>query len=513
MLRRFFVNAIAAWLLIAAATGRRADALPVFDPNVIYRVPVGDAATSAKGDPHALITIVEWSDFICRYCNHVEAKLEQLQRLYPGQIRWVYRHFPLAGDDGTLGAQASFAAGAQGKFWPMHDRLFAVEGHIDRAAVELIAIDLGLDMVRFRGDLDAGTYRNAVTADTDAARALGVSGTPTFFVNGRAIHGNQPLSVFVKVIDEETIRARAMLASHPVDLYAALTDGGHAQADIEKDGPDAMGAEDVDPAEVYTVGLGLPGQSEGPDDALVTIVEWSDFECQFCKRNAPVLDQLRLEFGADLRVVYRYLPLAFHRHANMSAEAAVEAGMQGKFWPFHDQLYAHQTALTRADLEKYAAAVGLDMTKFKRALDERSHREVVAADDAAGNALGISGTPTMFINGQAIVGAQPYENLRAVVVAQLDQAKRLVASGLARRDVYAVIAGAGVQRDKADPSRIPVGGDVHVELGAVEREAAVVAACRGRDVARAADLAHLLPTDRRAAAAAVCTPLGVDIKK
>ena len=504
---------IAASLLTIMAMGRRTEALPAFDPNVVYRVPLGDAAAAAKGDPHALITIVEWSDFICRYCNHVEAKLEQVERLYPGQIRWVYRHFPLAGDDGTLGAQASFAAAAQGKFWPMHDRLFAVEGRIDRAAVELIATDLGLDMVRFRGELDAGTYRNAVEADADAARALGVTGTPTFFVNGRAIHGNQPLSVFVKVIDEETARARTMVASHPADLYDALTANGHAHADIEKDGPDAMGADDVDPGQVYTVGLGLPGQSEGPDDALVTIIEWSDFECQFCRRNAPVLDQLRTEFGADLRIVYRYLPLAFHRHANMAAEAAVEAGMQGKFWQYHDQLYAHQTDLTRADLEKYAAAVGLDMTKFRRSLDERSHREVVAADGAAGSALGVSGTPTMFINGQAVVGAQEYGKLQAVVAAQLEQAKRLVASGLARRDVYAVIAGAGVQRDKADPSRIPVGGEVHVELGAVEREAAVVAACRNHDDARAADFAHLLPSDRRAAAAAVCSPLGVDIKK
>src|SRR5262245_58090492 len=193
------------WLLLASvcvAATAHADRLG-FDPKNAYNMPVGVAHGDGPAD--APITIVVWSDYACGYCNRVQGTLDHLNRLYPGQIRWVHRTLPLD-EDYTLAAEASLAAAAQGKFRPMHNRLFALHGSVTRAEAELVARQIGLDMIRFRADLDAGTYREEIRSDAAAAEKLGISGTPTFFINGRPVNGNQPLKVFVDTVDQELAR-------------------------------------------------------------------------------------------------------------------------------------------------------------------------------------------------------------------------------------------------------------------------------------------------------------------
>src|SRR5690349_16598104 len=142
--------AASAILWLAAASPARADRAG-FDPQAVYKVPRGEAP--ANGPADAPVTIVAWSDYACAYCNRVQGTLDHLARLYPGQLRWVHRTLPLD-DDNTLGPEAALAAAAQGRFRPMNDRLFGLGGRVDRATVELLARELGLDMVRFRADLD-----------------------------------------------------------------------------------------------------------------------------------------------------------------------------------------------------------------------------------------------------------------------------------------------------------------------------------------------------------------------
>src|SRR5690606_9306965 len=114
------------------------------------------------------------------------------------------------------------------------------------------------------------------------------------FINGRPVHGNQPLRVFAEVVDQELARAEPVRATKPADLYEALVGSGRAQADT----PDVDHAEvELDPNTGYRVGVGLPGHQLGPDDAPVTIIEWSDFECPYCARNAPVLAHVRKKYG------------------------------------------------------------------------------------------------------------------------------------------------------------------------------------------------------------------------
>lgn len=153
---------------------------------------------------------------------------------------------------------------------------------------------------------------------------------------------------------------------------------------------------------------GGPGNPAiGSPSASVEMVEFSDFECPFCRQLEPVITRLREKYGDRLRLVWRDFPLPMHSHARSAAEAARCAADQGRFWEYHDVLFANQQALASADLIRYAAATRLDATAFATCLDAGAHRSAIAADLEEGARQGVQATPTVFINGRAIVGAQP----------------------------------------------------------------------------------------------------------
>jgi protein-disulfide isomerase len=475
-----------------------------FSPEGIYKVPRGNGPSEGPAD--APITIVMWSDFACGFCNRAQTQLEQLKRLYPGQLRFVHRTLPLD-DDNLVTAEAALAAGAQGRFRPMSDRLYGVSGHIDRAGIELFARELGLDMVRFRADLDTGAHRAQVKADMDDARTLGISGTPMFFINGRPISGSQSLKVYVEVVDAELARARA--AHSTGELYDALVADGRPRADVEDV---EKTHRELDSSTVYKVGLGLPGHQIGRDDALVTIVEWSDFQCPFCAKQAPVLAHVRDKYKTDVRIIYRHLPMAFHRQASLAAEAAVAAADQGKFWAFHDQIWANFGHLARADLEQYAEAIQLDMPAFRAALDDRRYHDLVQSEGADAIALGVDGTPTLFVNGKPLIGSHDADKLDAAIDVALDAARASMRAGLAPIDYYAVVMSGASGEERADPSTLPIVSTVHFELPSEERGRAVAAACRRRDGARAMKLGANLSPEVARRIRLVCAGEGIDLR-
>src|SRR5688572_5755249 len=135
------------------------------------------------------------------------------------------------------------------------------------------------------------------------------------------------------------------------------------------------------------------GPAKGPADALVTVVEFSDFQCPFCSRVGPSLERLLKEYPNKVRVVFKHNPLPFHGDAHLAAQATAAAHEQGKFWEMHDKLFANQQALSRPNLEAYAKDIGLDVNKFKQGLDSGKFKKVVEDDLAAGRAIGVQGTP------------------------------------------------------------------------------------------------------------------------
>jgi protein-disulfide isomerase len=403
------------------------------DDKTVYKVPTGDSPF--KGEKDAQVTIVEFSDYQCPFCTRAEATIKQVLDTYPGKVKVVFKHNPLPfHQDAPVAHQAAIAAGAQGKFWEMHDKLFANQKALKRENLDTYAQELGLDVAKFKADLDAGTYKKTVDADLAVGSQFGVQGTPNFFVNGRKIVGAQPFDNFKKLIDEEIAKTDALLkaGTAKADLYAKVTENGKTKA--EAPAPREAPADDKT---VYKVPVEKDDAVKGPADALVTIVEFSEFQCPFCTRVLPTIKQIADTYGKDVRVVFKHNPLPFHADAPLAAEAALAAGAQGKFWEMHDKLFANQKALKRENIDAYAQEVGLNMSKFKADLDGGTYKKQVERDKALAASIGAGGTPNFYINGRNLVGAQPFESFKKVIDEELKKAQDLVAKGTARSAVYA----------------------------------------------------------------------------
>jgi protein-disulfide isomerase len=170
-----------------------------------------------------------------------------------------------------------------------------------------------------------------------------------------------------------------------------------------------------------TVKVSADGPSRGPASAPVTIVEFSDFECPFCKRASATVDQVMERYKEKVRLVFRHYPLPSHQNAQSAAEAAVCAHRDGKFWAYHDLLFRNQNALGEDDLKKYAREAGLDEAAFASCLNSGTATAVVDKDTADGEAVGVNGTPAFFINGRPLSGAQPYNVFEEVIEEALAQ--------------------------------------------------------------------------------------------
>jgi protein-disulfide isomerase len=166
------------------------------------------------------------------------------------------------------------------------------------------------------------------------------------------------------------------------------------------------------------------GPAKGPVGAPIEMIEFSDFQCPFCFRATPTVSQVLNTYGDKIRLVYRHYPLPNHPNARPAAEAAVCAAEQGKFWPFHDRLFADQSKLSPDDLKQSAAALGLDSAKFNACVDSHKTKAVVDADLQAGQEAGVDGTPAFFINGRVVSGAQPFEVFKRVIDEELELKKR-----------------------------------------------------------------------------------------
>ncbi len=388
-------------------------------PAAIRKIDFPSDSPQKGGKAGAKATIVIWSDFQCPFCSRVVPTLKQIEDTYGDNVKMVFRNQPLPFHNNAKGAaEASMAANEQGKFWQMHDKMFANQQALDRASLERYAQELGLDVGKFKAALDSGKFTKRVEEDSAAGMAVGANGTPTFFINGREFVGAQPFEAFKNVIDEEIKKADALMAKgiKQQDLYAEfMKEAGKAPP------PQAAGVPEA--AKVVT-DLNITGAPvKGPKNAPVTIVVFSDFQCPFCSRVVPTLHDLEKQYEGKIKIVFKNQPLPFHNNAKGAAAAGMAANEQGKFWEMHDKMFANQQALDRPSLERYAQELGLDVGKFKAALDSNKYDAYITADSAEGMRVGANGTPTFFINGRQIVGAQPIDAFKVVIDDELKKKK------------------------------------------------------------------------------------------
>jgi protein-disulfide isomerase len=362
-----------------------------------------------KGDLTAPVVIEEFSSYQCPFCaRYVQESYPQVLADYveTGKVLYIFRDFPLPNQpQSPLAAEAAECAGQVGggsAYWAMHDRLFerqpewSGKGNAD-AIFKQYAEELVLDTAVFGGCLDSRATRSQVTADAAEGSARGVTGTPTFFINGQPLVGAQPYTIIAQAID------------------AALT------------GEPPIVAEPAAPVPAPTPAAIIPTDDMrvlGDSGAPVTVVEFSDYQCPYCARHVEeTWPKLRAEFVETGRVRYAFkdFPLvSIHPQASKAHEAARCAGEQGAYWPMHDWLFARQSEWAgRPDhvaiFKGYAAELSLQTADFETCLDSGRWASVVNADRAEGTNLGVQGTPTFFIDGYPLVGAVPYETFQYAI--------------------------------------------------------------------------------------------------
>ena len=414
----------------------------------------------------ALVTIVEFADFQCPYCAHAEPALARVRETYgPDSVRIVWKNSPLPfHEDARPAAEAGagvHALAGDDAFWRFSAAAYGgarpapVGEREDRFATW--AKQAGMtDVTALVAGLRSHEWAAKVDADLAEARDVGARGTPWFFVNGIRIAGAQPYEAFQTAIDQQLIAARAKVASGvaPERLYAVLSKENRAAQPADRDDDED---EPEDTKTVYAVPLGT-SPVRGDAAAPVTIVEFADYECPFCSRAEPVLQELRATYGDKLRFVFRNEPLPFHKRAEPAALAALvvrAAKGDAAFWSMHDALLdGSRRDLGEDALVQLGASFGARPEKMRAAIEKHVHVGDIEADQDAANDFQVSGTPHFFINGRRLVGAQPRDAFAAIIDEELKKAQALVDGGTKPRGS---LRGAheGRRRPAGAPARRP----------------------------------------------------------
>jgi protein-disulfide isomerase len=400
----------------AAQKDQKKEPNPEEDDKTIWRVPV-DSKDPIRGPADALVTIVEWSDYQCPFCKRVEPTLKQIVETYAQDVRIIWKDNPLpfhnrAKPAATLAFVAKELKGDKG-FWAAHDALYESQADLEDTSLEKIAGSLNLPWAQIKAAIANDKYKDQLATSMDLASELNARGTPHFFVNGRRISGAQPFENFKKLIDEEIVKAKGLVSRgvSRAKVYDELM-------------KDAKGPPPPERKDVPAPGKDNP--FKGSASAKVVIQEFSDFQCPFCKRVEPTVDQVMQEYGSRVKLVWRNVPLDFHQDAPLAAEAAYEAFVQkgsDAFWKFHGKLFEKQPEIKRPTLEAIAQELGLDMGKFKAALDNHTHKAAIDKDKAIADAAGIRGTPGFTINGYFVSGAQPFQQFDKLIKLAFKEAK------------------------------------------------------------------------------------------
>ena len=170
------------------------------------------------------------------------------------------------------------------------------------------------------------------------------------------------------------------------------------------------------PAVNQTFNIAKSDHVRGDFNAPITLVEFSDFECPFCERHYPTMKQILSNYQGKVRLVYKHYPLSFHPNAQKAAESSECADEQGKFWEYHDKIFANQPNGLSADkFKQWAVELKLNAKKFNDCLDVGKYAAKVQADFQEGSQKGVNGTPATFVNGQLVSGAVPYESFKQII--------------------------------------------------------------------------------------------------
>lgn len=430
------------------------------------------------GDTNAPVTIVEFSDLQCPFCARAQKTLDAVKTTYgPSQVRIVFKHNPLPFHKQALpaaeAAERVRLSGGNAAFFKFADLAFADSKSLNDASFESWATIAGADMTTYRSLMGASIVSAKVQADIDLAKRVGVTGVPAFRINGQVLSGAQPLEKFRSLIDSELTEAKKRIAAGtpPDQIYPILTGENHRTTPTPSPPPATA---EPDGEAVWKVPVLADDPQLGPADALVTLVEFGDFQCPFCKRLDPTLRELRDRYGNDLRLVWKDNPLPFHKQAEPAAQLARVIFIQRgdpAFWRAHDALFANQPDLGDAEFQKIASAAGLGWGSTQSAMSSPTVAQRVRQSQTLASALKASGTPSCFINGRLVTGAVPASKFQEVIDQELAKARQLIARGTPRSQVYETVIREGKQESPFEmkqarllASGVPIRGPANAKV-------------------------------------------------
>lgn len=392
-----------------------------------------------RGEPNAPITMYEYSDLQCPFCARYFVQTEPAindNYVRTGKVRVVFRDFPIEElhPNAPAAHLASLCVAEQGAdlYWTMHSKLFQTQTEWSNSTdpqpvFERLAEEAGADVDAYKQCMTTAEEQKQplVDAGLAAGQAAGVTGTPSFvFVGADGVSyplvGAQPYDQFALYID-------SMLAGEkpPVPEEPQQEQQGNQQI------PFWATAEGWVP-DPERPGFNMAGDEyRGSTDAKVTVVEFSDFQCPFCKQHVletqPALDKEFVDTG-KVMWVFKHFPLSIHAQAPAAGAAAECAADQGKFWEMHEALFENQSKWAvsepNAALEALAQDIGLDVEKFAACLEDGKAAERVTSDMSEGAPF-VQGTPTFIVlyngEGQIIPGALPLDTFKQVLQEAVDK--------------------------------------------------------------------------------------------
>ncbi|MBK6917598.1 MAG: thioredoxin domain-containing protein [Deltaproteobacteria bacterium] len=399
-----------------------------------------DADDAMTGATTPLVTIVEFSDFECPFCGRLAEQLSGVLARYPDDVRLVFKQFPLAMHaHAEPAARAAVAAGAQGKFWEMHDRLFADRSKLGDDDLLAHAEAIGLDRTAFATALAAPATGARVREQMQEGSVLELSSTPTFFVNGRKFSGAKDAETIAQIVDEEIVVARALMAAGAKreDLYAhfmrAATPGAGTPPKLD---PEHKRGEASAQAN-YAVPVGADRPSVGPDDAAVTLIAYIDYGTEPGDAAFPTLRAVKQKHP-EIRIAFRFLPGT--RETIAAAKSLIAAGRQDKdkTWALHERFVAAGKGIAGAPLRRHAREVELDLERFDRDVEDPAVAAMLEEDRAVIETVrGTAPPPFFLINGRFVGHDTTVEQIDALIAEEATKAAAFAkAEGVAAAELY-----------------------------------------------------------------------------
>ncbi len=459
------------------------------DKTLTYSIAVDGYASDGPAD--AKVTLVMVQDYVDPFSHRSRTTLEDLRKKYGNDLRIVFRNMVVHPRLAMASALGSCAALKQKAFDGMEDKLWGnfAQQQFDEAEVKLgngpqkcwdtvdgckivvgYANELGLKVDRFKAEMRACVQ--VVEDDMTDLKKFAVKATPTFFINGRYLAGAQPTANFEKIVDEELAKANDKIKQGtPKARYYRTWVVDKGEKKVDKTGPTPPTNPPVgirpsrrEPDRALTYAIPVAGYpTQGPADALVTLVIAHDYADPYSHKNRDTLEELKKKYGRDLRIVYRNL-VVHPRNAMAGALASCAADRQKKFEPMETKLWEAfaQRTLDPSDVDlgngpqkcwnmavgcpivvDFAKSIGLDVNRFKADM-KGTCVKFVSDDMRELQTFALGATPSFFINGRYLSGAQPTASFETLIDEELAKANAAVKTGVARTRFYqTVILGKG----------------------------------------------------------------------